>query len=155
LLGAPFHRMKHVVRDRANGLHLDNIVHADDMRSAEHARSHRARSGKQRLALAGMRQERLARRTHKNGKIELGHFAQSRQNLRILLPPLPEANTGIDHDAQHVHARAPGAIHGSVQIFHNGAHHILEWPERRPRLRLPAHVVEDHPGVVFHHRLHQ
>src|SRR5580698_285264 len=116
---------KDLIGHQRRGFHLQDIVNADHVRSAQNGRCHR----RSRRALqksfgrrVELRQERFARRAQHQGKLERREGAEMPQDLGVLFFALAEPQSRIDRDACTVDTGANRAMRGRIQIAPNGSH---------------------------------
>jgi hypothetical protein len=117
------------------------------MSTAQHSRRHGRRRPKERPAFRGLRQKRFPRRTHQDRIIKFRQRIEVRQNLRVLFLALPEPDPRIDDDARPVDPRVTRPARRSFELARDRPHRILHRRQLRPCFRLPAHMIQDEPGV--------
>src|SRR5580698_1667004 len=156
--GARARVTKNLIGDQRSGLHLQNIVNADHVRSAQNSCCYRcSRRALQKPfgRLLQLRQERFARRAQHQGKLERREGVEMRQDLGVLLFTLSEAEPRIDGDARAVDTRANRAMRGCIQIAANGSHHVFDGCELGPGFWRAAHVRDNQAGVMLRRHARQ
>jgi hypothetical protein len=134
------------------GPHRLNVVNPDDVRAIQH-RDRNCRGGSEfSFKRCFPRQKMFARRAHHYRQIQNGELIQASQDLRVLLLALPEPEAWIDHDALAFQAFPHGAMHRGVQFHRQVCHRIFQGRKLGPRLRRPAHVVQDESAIGLNHR---
>src|ERR1700684_4506329 len=109
-----------LIGHQRGGFHLENIVDADHVRTAQDGGGDGGGGSalqKARRRVFELRQKRFSRRAHHQWKIERRERVQVRQDLGVLLFALAEAEAGIDGNPRPIHARPHRAMRGGVQIL--------------------------------------
>jgi len=143
------------IGDLKGRLHRGDVVYPHDVRAIQDAGRHGC-CGRELLARCVILREKLfAGRANHDRPAERLQFSQSRDQFRILLPPLAEAEPWINHDSLRVHAIPLRPVDGCVEFRRHRACHVLHRRQFGPHIGSAPHVVQDQAGIAVRSRPRQ